>query len=135
MGNIRVFFLRDAQRFPVACVASELVDNTVFYAVSTHNPKDKFSRAFARKVALERLAMIGNTKRSTRVVDAVRMEKGVKKAICLEIVQKVKWLEGRKETIPFFPQRTREAAQEWLNAHIHGAEGSAEFDEPIPPTE
>lgn len=106
-NNIRIFFLRDAQRFPVACVASELMGETVFYAVSTHNPKDKFDRAFARKVALERLAMVGDHVRGPKVVDAVPMEKGVKRAICMDILHKR----------PLHPQRTREAAQAWVEAH------------------
>ena len=54
MNNVRFFYLR-SNGFPVACVAYILEDSNVRYALSVYNPKDKFSKKFAREVAASRL--------------------------------------------------------------------------------
>ena len=63
--GIHVFWLREPSTTddkgkvrcgaPVACVASQLVDGTLKFAVATHNPHDKFNRATGRNKAIGRL--------------------------------------------------------------------------------
>ena len=62
-SKTRIFYLRDKTNFPVACVASTVVDTQVgeetqpqlHYGVSTHNPLDVYNKALARKMATIRL--------------------------------------------------------------------------------
>lgn len=54
MNNVRFFYLRN-NGFPVACVAYMLEGNNIRYALSVYNPKDKFSKKFAREIAVARL--------------------------------------------------------------------------------
>lgn len=55
--NKRIMYLRDANYFPVGCVAITLNrhKNTVEYQLSVLNPQDRFDRKVARQLALGRL--------------------------------------------------------------------------------
>lgn len=48
-------YIRNEKGFPVACLAYTREGDQFKYAVSVHNPKDKFNREMARKVAGGRL--------------------------------------------------------------------------------
>lgn len=48
-------YIRNEKGFPVACLAYTREGDLFKYAVSVHNPKDKFDREMARKVAGGRL--------------------------------------------------------------------------------
>lgn len=58
---MRVFFLRDHRKFPVACVASELVagpsadTKSVVFSMAIHNPSDKYDRHLGKAKAIGRL--------------------------------------------------------------------------------
>lgn len=53
----RFFYLRDRKGFPRVCVARTLVNNTVVFGYSVHNPNDRFNRALAREIAANRMNM------------------------------------------------------------------------------
>lgn len=56
---MRVFWIRDASRRPVACVATTLSSteaDTVRFAIAIPNPRDKFDRARGRAIAEGRLS-------------------------------------------------------------------------------
>lgn len=57
--DVRVFFLRDAKKFPVACVASRLnaTKALVEFTISVRNPLDEFNRQRGRKIAEDRLTL------------------------------------------------------------------------------
>jgi len=56
MNKIEMFYLRSKTGFPVACVASTtLPGNMVRYAISTHNPVDRYDKKTAREIAMDRL--------------------------------------------------------------------------------
>lgn len=94
----KIFYLKDEHGHKVACVASKLVGGIqVQFAVSTHNPIDKFNRDVARQVAIGRLE-------KAETIGVVGVGKDVKKRV-LELIA------GE----PFFPERTRRAAQRWLD--------------------
>lgn len=51
-----IFWLRDADKRPVACVASIRYDSgDVKFAVATHNPHDQFNKVLGRNKAIGRL--------------------------------------------------------------------------------
>jgi len=53
---MRVFYLRNRDRFPVACIASRKVKGDVVeFAMSIHNPVDKYNKALGRQLAKGRL--------------------------------------------------------------------------------
>jgi hypothetical protein len=55
---MRHFFLRDSNKFPVACIATEqTADNKIYYALSICNPRDFqcYDPERARHIAEERL--------------------------------------------------------------------------------
>lgn len=58
--GMHVFWLRDRNRKPVTCVATQLEGRTLKYALATHNPHDKFNRATGRQKAVGRLSAIKN---------------------------------------------------------------------------
>ena len=53
--EIKYFYIRDASYFPVTCVATTQVGNKIAYAWTTWNPKDKYNKQRARKIAEGRL--------------------------------------------------------------------------------
>ena len=53
--EVRVTYLRDKKKFPVACVASKPVDKNVVFSLATWNPLDKFEKKTGRDMAAERL--------------------------------------------------------------------------------
>lgn len=97
---MRVFFLRDENKFPVACFASELEGDTVKYAFSIHNPIDPFDRHRARRIATERLSK--GKGHSGQFVGKVTKEKPKKQILSLVANDK------------HIPNRVREAAVLWL---------------------
>lgn len=95
----RVFYLRDANKFPVACVASRVVDSEnlktpiIRYAISIHNPKDTFDRKRGREIAIGRLL-------KGKHIGWVHKQPGVKIEVLNEIARD-----------PNIPQRVRDAAK------------------------
>lgn len=100
---VRIYWLRNANRQPVACVASEVrQDNegpTIYFAVSTYNPVDKFDRALGRDIATGRLR---------KSIDGIPYGINASHRIMEEIVS---------TDFVTYPQRTREAAELWLETH------------------
>jgi hypothetical protein len=117
---VRHFYLRDAQKFPVACVASKVLElvgegdarrpSRIAFAVSARNPKDTFSRDMARYVAYGRLQM--------GLVAEVNVEEGqnVKRLILEKIANEPVKLKGSRDPM-FMKQRVRNAAKLWLDSH------------------
>lgn len=53
---VRVFYIRDSNKFPVACVAyTQVTADEVAYGLSIHNPKDSFNKVLGRSIAIGRL--------------------------------------------------------------------------------
>jgi hypothetical protein len=55
--KIRFFYLRDRKGFPRVCVARAITGNTITFAYTVHNPKDKYSKKLARMIATDRLCL------------------------------------------------------------------------------
>lgn len=98
--NIRVFYIRDASKFPVACVATRVIDERpgvktpeIEFALAIHNPKDTFDKVRGREIAVGRLE-------KHKIQGYVGKEAGASKRI-LELI-------ARDEKLP---QRVREAAK------------------------
>lgn len=110
---MRVFFLRDSNRFPIACVASEIITRDkdrkyVMFALSVCNPKDKqvFDRKRARSIAEGRMALLlKSTSRSKveRLSGFVPAQGNIKRAIMQTL-----------ELDHSLPQQVRNAAEFWL---------------------
>ena len=105
---MRVFFLRDATRFPIACVASEKVEDLILYALSICNPKDKkvFDRRRARTIAEERMKLVLSStvrEKVTQFSGYVRAEGNIKRALMQEL-----------EADSTMPNQVRAAAEYWL---------------------
>ena len=108
-NDYKIFFLRDRNKFPVACVASRLVATPacffVAFSVATHNPSDTFSRARGREVAIGRLeqdicsVVVAGPGAKARIIERISLNK-------------------------YAPIRTREAASYWLwrKAHENSSE-------------
>lgn len=117
--TVRFFYLRDENRFPVACVAHELVDGYVRYAVSTHNPLDTYNKTMAKHIATSRLK-IGSSY-SNAVLDGPDWKLNIMWDILAPID-----CDGRR-----FPQRAMRAAQAWIeqyNIHLAKREQEAELE-------
>lgn len=95
---MKVWYLRDKNKRPVACVASNLnpTEETVEFAVSTHNPIDPFKRSIGRELAIGRLY--------SGVTQSVEMGPGVMTRI-MDVIRSEPWQ---------YPQRARDAAWLWL---------------------
>lgn len=96
---------------PVACVAYEVTDYLVKYAVSTHYEGDEFNRTRAHEIAEIRLKddpSITTTAQGSKCADVM--------SNILASVQKDKSL----------PQRTRKAAQQMLKLYTHTATKAAQ---------
>ena len=103
--KVKVFFLRNKYRFPVACVAlTEVEEGEVSFAVSTYNPRDPFNKSLAKHVALNRLTYGGEF---TGVVPA---GDDIKSNVLSYIIEAV----SQSQLEYAFPQRAREAAQLWF---------------------
>ncbi len=105
---MRWFYLRDKNRNPVACVASERYTSfkgtdhereCVAFAVSAHNPKDQYNKSMAREVAIGRL----NKGLGATYSGSVCLVPEVKKLIIATIM------------LGDFPERAKKAAQLWLD--------------------
>ena len=55
MDNLRYMYIRDENRNPFGVVVTRKVGNQLEYNYSVCNPKDKFSKEIAKKIALGRL--------------------------------------------------------------------------------
>jgi hypothetical protein len=97
--NQRLFYLRDANKRPIAAVATELKTSDVVFAVATHNPIDPFDRKRGREIAFNRI-------QSRKGVFNVPTGTGVKRRVIEKIAE-----------TDLYPQRTREAAKLWLDTH------------------
>jgi len=94
---MRWFYLKDENKFPVACVASDKEENMIVFSVSTHNPVDPFDRDVARQVAIGRLT-------AKKFAGVVTDETGIKEKIVTKI--------AASKTLP---ARAIEAANYWLS--------------------
>jgi hypothetical protein len=107
---MRIFYLRDRNKRPVACVACVAVSQPegdlveVKFSVSTWNPVDPFDRKVGRALAIGRLHDYTNDS-AIRTVSCRRWR--VKENILWVISDRIN---------PQYPQRAREAARNWLRA-------------------
>lgn len=108
---MRHFFLKDINKFPVACIASAIrnnlggltdgplePDSTVVYAMSIHNPKDEFNRGLARDIAYARLS------KGKYTVSGAGIIRPIKYGILTEIAYEMR-----------IHPRVKEAAIRWLD--------------------
>lgn len=100
---MRIFYLRNSSKFPVACVISERRGDKIQFAVSTHNPVDRYSRFDARGEACIKIL----TKDFAEVY-IVPGRGETKKSI-------VKFIADPSNGYPF---RTQEAARLWLQTPL-----------------
>jgi hypothetical protein len=118
--EMRYFFLRNENKFPVACVASvyDKEMDAIKFAVSTHNPIDNFNRKRAKQIASERI-----TAGKFLTIHNPDDVKNIKWGICYDIVaekfpgeQIIEGRTGRHQgfKVAYLPERTREAAKLWL---------------------
>lgn len=52
---LKIYWLRNEQRHPVACIASEIEGERLAYGIATFNPKDKFDKERGRHIAMARM--------------------------------------------------------------------------------
>lgn len=97
--DIRVFYIRDVSKFPVACVATRVIDERpgvrtpeIEFSLAIHNPKDTFDKVRGREIAIGRLM-------KHKIQGYVGKEQGASKKI-LELI-------AADEHLPW---RVREAA-------------------------
>lgn len=104
-SNERIFFLRDKNQFPVACIASLLMEGGVQFAISVCNPLDEYDRHAARSIALKRL-------RTGSIAGSVDSGQGVKQRILQALKTGKVALHGMeaKNQVPL-SSRVRKAAQ------------------------
>lgn len=125
---MRHFFLRDANDFPVACIATEEVEAaakpTVLYALSVMNPLDDFNRARAREIAQTRLTEFVKG----RYDDAVQSGRGPNdpEEPWWNKVGKLEMDDGKKAKLQLMRRiaedktitsRVRKAAQNWIRTY------------------
>lgn len=53
--DVRFFYLHDRKGFPRVCVARLVKDKKVVFGYSVYDPKDKYNKHLARKIATNRL--------------------------------------------------------------------------------
>lgn len=114
--GIRVFFIRDASKFPVACVATEAEGESISYALSVRNPIDAFDRKRGRSVAEARLKM-------GKIHGNVPREPGACKEILMDIAGDA-----------HLPKRVREAAEyraSLCTGGVHGKPEPGDIDSPV----
>lgn len=114
----RIFYLRDKNHFPVACVASSVENNVLHYGVSTHNPLDVYNKPLARKMALIRLHSKELPEKFGGMVEC-QDPKQAKQALLNAINKNTK-----------VAQRARDAAKLWLKHQQEKAE--FEFEPKLP---
>ena len=97
--KIRFFYLRDAKKFPVACVATSVVTTPggqyIAFSVATHNPADDYDKQYGRLLAKSRLI--------SQECMVVAADAGAKTRVIERIAEN-----------PYLPARTRSAASGWL---------------------
>lgn len=109
-GKVKLFWLRDEKKFPVACVASTVKDGRIVVALSVHNPADAFNKLRGRQIALARLEKFHATNTEVEVgthTFAVSNNQPAPKRVIMSLVH-------LKQS---FPVRVREAASHWLETH------------------
>lgn len=99
---MKIFYLRDKNKLPVVCVASEREGDTLRVGIAVFNPNDKFDKQIARKVATGRLKSQFHYWRTP-----VLSEKGATKMSLIDLIARD----------IFFPQRAKDAARLWLKEH------------------
>lgn len=121
LENVRYFFLRDRNKFPVACVASVRGQRDgrdwLNFAVATHNPKDEFNKTIAKNIATNRLFTEGRDCNDGFAVTCTHLR--------YQLVSNL--YDGAARGF-HYPVRTLEAAELWLQnfaAHhtVKGDEG------------
>lgn len=108
----RFFYLRDSNKFPVACVVStKNVQNQVQFALSIHNPRDVFDRIRAKEIALERL-------RAGKILGEVSFEpRSHIKTSIMTVIAASEYMNHRAKPMRI-PDRVRAAANGWLIRHV-----------------
>jgi hypothetical protein len=53
--SARLVYIRDENKFPVGCIAFKVNGDVIQFGYSIWNPKDKYNRSIARKIAMGRL--------------------------------------------------------------------------------
>ena len=111
------FFLRTKDKTPVACVVSQrliLPDNKdyIIFAVSAHNPEDRFSRKQALFYAVQNFEKHGII---------LETRKGVKSDIIRTIA----------ENQALYPQRARDAAKLWLKTQEEALKRQIEYEDQL----
>lgn len=94
--NIKIYWMRDEIGNPVSCLATKQMDNVIVYAISTHNPLDKFQKKVGRGIAITRLAGT----QAHAIIDGSDVKKRIMEAIVADTNA---------------PQRARDSAKEWLD--------------------
>lgn len=104
--NPRYFYIRNKNKFPVACVAMTLdrESNLIHYGLSTHAPGDNFNRKFARELAKVRMEKHNKTVAITQQ-EETKSFRGVLRSLLLHLMDE-------KE----LPTRTRKAIKLWFNS-------------------
>lgn len=100
-------YIRNEKGFPVACLAYTREDGLFKYAVSVHNPKDKFDREMARKVAGGRL--LKNESSSCMGIPLEDEFKDWSTKDCIQFV-----MEQFADEDYMFPTRLQKAAKQYL---------------------
>jgi hypothetical protein len=94
---MKLFYLRDKKRQPVACVAWDYDGKTIRFALSTYNPIDPYKKEIGRALAIGRFSFAPHTIGTAVPIVGVPTILGI-------IVH-----DGHD-----FPARTRRAAELWL---------------------
>lgn len=104
--KVRIFYLRDKHKFPVACVASTVQNSVLNFAISVHNPLDTYSKKIARKIAETRLAHPGYLSGTIECLD----QKQAKQTLVNAIRSQKNW-----------PTKAVAAAKLWLKLQADNA--------------
>lgn len=110
--------LEERQAFPpgspVGCIASELVGDTVYYAVSVCSVKDKWNKRIARTMAIDRLRNRDRNIRRLSHNPNFKSHAGSvsvqAKPVKIEVLKRV-------AADPDIPRHARRAAETWLAKH------------------
>lgn len=111
---MRFFYLRNEQRFPVACVCSAIAQahpERAQFTMSIFNPRDVFDKTRAKEVALGRM-------QAGRFLGEVPVDRGIKLAI-MQAIASLEFLPGQHgKGKGLVPARIRDAARYWLAHRI-----------------
>jgi len=113
-NDIKYVYLRERNGQPVGCIAFRVnkVDHRIHFAVSTHNPVDKFDRELGREIAANRLEKDRNAFFTLYDVENPSVH-AVINDLMLIIADNAVNAEGQRD----FTTRARRAAQLWLRDH------------------